>query len=415
MQAKTIEEALNLFDPHRPLLDEEDVKDFFVSRTNSPLEEMTTFLGHATDFPKILLSGSPGCGKSTELAKLRENLKKKFHIIYCSAKNVTNDFNIDIGALLFFIFNKIANIAKDEKLPIYNAKLEKFLQYGYGWEMNIEQTTAAKGQDVTIDPVLIEKFVKKGLDFEGTLKHLFKKTTKPGPDELLEYINATIWELEGKTGKDVLLIVTDMDKLSLNNAKDIFIEKFLFLTKLNCFAVFTFPLALKYEPNFIKTARNFDAVYYLPNISAFDQFGVPDDDGQSKLREIITKRIRERMIYDEALNRIVELSGGIAFELINLVRHCCIQSLIEKINYIDDEIVILAEEKIRRFYKTVYNADELRVLAAIRDSKEFDRSETGIKLLNHLSISEYGADDDIWYDINPVLIPLLIDTDTDAE
>lgn len=415
MQAKTIEEALNLFDPHRPLLDEDDVKDFFVARTNSPLEEMTTFLGHATDFPKILLSGSPGCGKSTELAKLRENLKKKFHIIYCSAKNVTNDFNIDIGALLFFIFNKIANIAKDEKLPIYSAKLEKFLQYGYGWEMNIEQTTAAKGQDVTIDPVLIEKFVKKGLDFEGTLKHLFKKTTKPGPDELLEYINATIWELEGKTGKDVLLIVTDMDKLSLNNAKDIFIEKFLFLTKLNCFAVFTFPLALKYEPNFIKAARNFDAVYYLPNISAFDQFGVPDDDGQRTLREIITKRIRERMIYDEALNRIVELSGGITFELINLVRHCCIQSLIEKINYIDDEIVILAEEKIRRFYKTVYNADELRVLAAIRDSKEFDRSETGIKLLNHLSISEYGADDDIWYDINPVLIPLLRDADTDAE
>jgi len=415
MIAKSIEEALNLFDPHRSLTEEQEIKDYYIARENSPIDEMTVFLSHANDLPKILFSGSPGCGKRTELTKLRENLKKKFHIISCSAKDITNDFNVDIGALLFFIFTQIAKFAKDAKLPIYTEKLEKFMQFGYGWEMNIEQTTSAKGKDLTIDPALIEKFVKKSLDFESALKHVLKKTSKPGNGELLEYINNTVWELEGKTGKDVLLLVSDMDKISLNNAKEIFIEKFLLLTKLQCSAVFTFPLALKYEPNFIRAALNFSAVYYLPNFTVFDQYGEPDENGQNKLRELVYKRLGEKRIYDEALSRIIELSGGITFELINLIRHCCIQSLKEKYNYIDEETVVAAEEKIRRFYKSVYNADELRYLAQIRETKDFDRSETGIKLLNHLSISEYGAADDIWYDVNPILLPMLSETETEAE
>lgn len=415
MQAKTIVEALNLFDPHRPLLDEPEIKYFFVARANSPLIEMITILESAADFPKILLSGSPGCGKSTELAKLREKLKKKFHIIYCSAKNVTNDFNIDIGGLLFFIFNEIAKIAKNEKLSIYSSKLERFLQYGYGWEMNIEQATSAKGPELAVIPSPIEKLAKKGLDSEVTLKYVLKKTAKSGPDDIIGYINDTIWELEGKTGKDVLVIVTDMDKISLDNAKELFIEKYLYLTKLNCFGVFTFPLALKYEPNFIRAARNFSGIYYLPNFTVFDQYDIPDETGQKQLREIVTKRVRDRMIYDEALNRIVELSGGIAFELINIVRQCCIQSLVEKINYIDEEIVITAEDKIRRFYNSVYSPEELSVLASIRHTKKFEQNDTGIKLLNHLSISEYGTADDIWYDINPILLPLLRETEEDAE
>ncbi|MFZ5516929.1 MAG: hypothetical protein ACOY90_09850 [Candidatus Zhuqueibacterota bacterium] len=415
MIAKTMKDALNLFDPLQSLNEEQEIKDYYVARENSPIDEMTAFLANAHDLPKLLFSGSPGCGKRTELAKLRENLKKQFHIISCSAKDITTDFNVDIGALLFFVLTQITKFAKDAKLPIYTEKLEKFMQYGYGWEMNIEQTTSAKGKDLTIDPVFIEKFVKKGLDFEGALKHIFKKTSKPGNSELLEYINGTVWELEGKTGKDVLLLVSDMDKISLNNAKEIFIEKFLLLTKLQCSAVFTFPLALKYEPNFIRAALNFSAVYYLPNFTAFDQYGEPDDNGQKKLREIITKRLNDRLIYDEALSRIIELSGGITFELINLVRHCCIQSLKEKYEYIDEETVVSAEEKIRRFYKSVYTTDELRYLAQIRETKDFDRNETGIKLLNHLSISEYGAADDIWYDVNPILLPLLSETETEAE
>jgi hypothetical protein len=400
MKANSIQDALNLFDPYRPLVEEDDVKAYFVSRDNSPIEEMKTLLTTATDFPKLLFTGPPGCGKSTELAKLKEMLKKDFHIIMFSVKEVTNTFRINLSLMLFHILKKIADMAKSEELSIYSEKLEKVISRG--GEIEAED-------DLDIDDVISENGEKEELGYEGILglEHVLRRPSKPSADSLLTLINDTVWDLEEKTKKDVLVLVTDMDKLDLDNIYSLLTRSSLYLKKMNCFAVYTFPFRLKFLSEFVDIYRNFNGVYYLPNFTVVNQLGDPDDNGRNKLKEIITKRMPSKLIYDDAIDLIVELSGGIIYELINLVRQSCLVALIEKIDFIDDEVVNEAAERIRRIYKTLYFEEELKLLLQIRQNKKFINTEESKKLFKQLSFTEYGTEDDVWYDVVPILFPLL--------
>lgn len=40
MKANTLREALNIFDPERPLKTDEELRDYFVERASSPLQEL---------------------------------------------------------------------------------------------------------------------------------------------------------------------------------------------------------------------------------------------------------------------------------------------------------------------------------------------------------------------------------------
>ena len=410
MKANSIEDSLNLFDPHHPLLEEDDIKAYYVARDNSPIEEMKTILKTATHFPKLLFSGPPGCGKSTELAKLKEMLKKDFHIIIFSVKEITNTFRIDLDSMLFHILKKVADKAKEENLSIYTEKLEKVISSGIDRDSDIELASAAKdgnGIESVLDDILSEDEQKEGLGYGSILGPVFRRPFKPRADALLNLINDTVWDLEEKTKKDVLVLVTDMDKLKLGNVYGLLTSSSLYLTKIQCFAVYTFPVQLKYRTDFIEIYRNFNGVYYLPNFSSYNRLGLPDENVQKKMRDIITTRIQTKLIYDDAVDLIVQFSGGIVFELINLVRQCCVVSLMEKIKFIDDEIVNEAAERIRRVYRTVYSAEELKLLLQIRQNKQFINTDASKQLFRQLSFTEYGTGDDVWYDVAPLLFPLL--------
>jgi len=410
MKANTIEDALRLFDPHYPLVDEEDIKAYFVERDKSPIAEIKTILKTDTGFPKVLLSGSPGCGKCTELGKLKQDLKKEFHIILLSAKNFTSNSELKLEGLVSKLLKEIAEIAKKEDLDSQKEKIDKFFQLSYGWELNTEVTVSVKGgkgKELLLDTSLVDKFSGDKSEHEDILKQVFKKTSKPGMGDLIKLINETTEDIDLKTKKDVLVLIPGMDKISLNNAKDLFTKSLHVMTRIQCFMVYTFPLLLKFEPEFVNIHDNFNGVYYLPNFTVFDQVGNPDESNQKKLKEIITKRMPGKLIYDEAIDLIVELSGGIVYELIKLVRQCCIVSLMEKIKFIDDEVVNEAAKRMRQLYKTVYSEKDLELLLKTRQSKKFNNADEEKKLFNQFGLTEYGTGDDIWYDANPMLFPLL--------
>jgi len=415
MKANSIEDALNLFDPHQPLLEEDDIKAYYVARDNSPIEEIKTILKTATYFPKLLFSGPPGCGKSTELAKLQEMLKKDFHVVMFSVKEITNTFRISSYSMLFHILKKIADKAKEAKLSIYSEKLEKVTHGGIAGDTDIELLSAEKNEKSDIDDIVSDDTKQDGIDYGIMLESVLRRPSKPGADAVLDLINDTVWDLEEKTEKDVLVLVTDIDKLDLDNAYYLLTRSSLYLNKIHCFAVYTFPLELKFKNDLIDLYRNFDGIYFLPNFHIYDRYGKLDKNCEQKLREIITKRMPMKLIYDEAINQIVQFSGGIVFELINLVRQCCIVSLLEKINFIDDEIVREAVERIRRFYRSFYSDKELKLLSQIKMNKRFISSNASFKLMRQFSFAEYGTWDEVWYDVNPILTPLLVNIELDKE
>ncbi len=87
MKARTLREALNIFDPERPLQSEEELRDYFVERPESPIEELRILLENTAQPVRILFTGHRGSGKSTELAKLSSLLQDQLFIVRYSVKN----------------------------------------------------------------------------------------------------------------------------------------------------------------------------------------------------------------------------------------------------------------------------------------------------------------------------------------
>ncbi len=416
MKANTIEDALRIFDPNYPLIEEDDIKAYYVDRDPSPLAEIKTILKTDTGFPKVLLSGPPGCGKCTELGKLKQDLKKEFHTILLPGKNFISNFEFNLEGLISKILKEVGAIAKKEKLPIGD-KIDKFLNYGYGWEISKEVAVAVKGgkpTEILLDTSTLDK-ISKDAQQEQSYKEVLKQTSKPGVGDMIGLLNEAIEDIDLQTKKDVLVLVPDMDKISVENAKDLFTKSLRNLTRLPCFMVYTFPLMLKYDPDFISLFNNFNGIYYLSHFAIGDQYGHPNEKNRNKLKEIITKRMPSKLIYDDAIEKIVTLSGGIVFELVKLVRQCCIVSLMEKIDFIDEEVVDMAEQRIQNLYRIAYSKKELEQLLEIRQTKSLVNFEATKKLFNQMSYTEYGLDDQIWYDVNPILFPLLEELGLEGE
>ncbi len=82
MKAQTLPEVIRAFDT-RPLAGQE-LKEWFIDRPGNPMEEMKIYLqGLAlADMPvKLLFTGHSGCGKSTVLNKLAEEIKKQLLLL----------------------------------------------------------------------------------------------------------------------------------------------------------------------------------------------------------------------------------------------------------------------------------------------------------------------------------------------
>jgi hypothetical protein len=71
--------AYQLFKPEEPLSTAEDLRDFYVPRDNSPVENLISLLAMEDDPAKFLLAGHRGGGKTTELRRLEHQLNSSYY------------------------------------------------------------------------------------------------------------------------------------------------------------------------------------------------------------------------------------------------------------------------------------------------------------------------------------------------
>lgn len=78
-----------LFKPEEPLTQAEDLRDFYVQRSNSPIESLVTSLEMEDDPAKFLLAGHRGGGKTTELRRLEQELNNNYTVIWIDLKRLS--------------------------------------------------------------------------------------------------------------------------------------------------------------------------------------------------------------------------------------------------------------------------------------------------------------------------------------
>lgn len=224
--------------------------------------------------------------------------------------------------------------------------------------------------------------------------------------DLLENIDLLVREIERQAHKRVLAVVEDLDKADLAPAKDIFYNYAASLTAPRCSIIYTFPTALRHDDGFMQIQQSFPDPISLPNFKVTHRDGTDDEDGLVALESLLTKRAEENLFTPEALMQLAKLSGGLPRGLVTLTRRACLLAMAAKKPAIDTPVVEQAAARMRLDYQVLLTS-RTEQLQQVDKTKKVSNTEEHRALLHNLSVLEYRNDEGVWYDVHPIVKPLL--------
>jgi hypothetical protein len=406
IKAQTLREALNILNPQRSLQSEEELRDFFVERPESPLEDLNIIFEDLAEPQKILFTGHRGNGKSTELAKFVIGLQERFFIVKFSTMNKLNLYDLRYVDILLSIGLELITEARKRKLPIKKEILENLLKFT---KEIVEEKEIGKSEKTEAGGILdfiIGKLSLK-LATEDRTRASIREKLSPRLSDLLENITFISKEIERITELRILVIVDHLDLVDIETAQHLFYAHANALLAPEISIIYTFPNAIRFDNNFIQITNYFPTLCVLPNIKVFSRDHQPYKKGQRLLQEILTKRVDETLFEPKSLNKLAIHSGGIPRELIILGQRACLATMKagrERITLVDVDRAI--ESRLIEFEGPLRDQERLQILRKVRDTKDVQNDPAHRELLHNLSILEY-RNHDVWYDIHPLVDYLL--------
>ncbi|MBW2664102.1 MAG: hypothetical protein JRD93_19520, partial [Deltaproteobacteria bacterium] len=113
-----------------------------------------------------------------------------------------------------------------------------------------------------------------------------------------------------KKNLQLLIIVEDLDKLELMQAREMYVNHVNLLTGVTANIIYTIPIFLFHSPDVNAFKHHFDDVVALPMIKVTDPEGQPAP-GFNTVKKIIMQRIEDNLIKEDALDRLVTMTGGV--------------------------------------------------------------------------------------------------------
>jgi|GEM_PF-990366 len=391
-----------------------------------------------------LLSGPIGCGKSTELLRLKYELEQEgFHVIYFESAQDLNLIDVEMTDLLLAIARRVSESLENAKVKLQPQGFQRLLQEA--WEiLQSEIEFSADSSILGFGRLGSFRFGPIGFDIEnkwslsvgiGQISAQRKKSPKlrsklrqylePHTDNIIDIINQELLEPAIKTlkqqGKQGLVVIVDnLDRIDnrpmptgRTQPEYLFVDRGEQLKSLNCHLVYTIPLVLAFS-NERETLRNCFGVdlELLPMVQVQSRDGRVYEEGVALLGQMVLARafpevepqqrlelITELFDSPETLGHLCLISGGHMRYLLVLLRGClqnddppfsrkCLEEVIRKAR---DRLLLAVTEY------------EWELLLKVKEQKKITGEKEYQTLLGSLLVSEYRDEEGSWFDINPIL------------
>ncbi len=384
----------------------------------------------------VLFTGHIGCGKSTELLRLKLELEQEgFHVVYFESSEDLEMADVDIGDVMLAIARRVSQsldkIALDEP-----SRLKELLQ-GAVKVLNSEVTGVKIKLPGVGDVGATSEKEKFSIAFgigeittraksDATLREKLNQYLGPQKTQLLEAINQELLEpgiakLKQQGKKGLVVIVDNLDRID-NRQKAwgrpqqeyLFVDQGESLTKLRCHLVYTMPLALKFSNDYGNLTQRFsEDPKVLPMVPVQLQDGSECEAGMALLRQMVLARAFPDLDEDQRLDKITELfdspqtldrlcsvSGGHVRDLLRLLN-----TWIKKGRQLPLSRETLEEViRSRRNEMTMpISDDEWELLRQVRQRKKVSDDQGYQKLIRSRLVFEYRDRGESWFDINPIL------------
>ena len=412
--------------PSRPLkvAESEDRRyyiDFSSVRGGDIISELgRTIVKLSPDEPTSqLFTGHIGCGKSTELFRLKGGLEQQnFHVVYFESDRDLEMADVDISDILLMIAHQVTESMEAEGIrlrPTYMEKLIRNLLETLRSPMEISDVSFSVGI------AAITARAKESPEMRSQLRQYLEPRTKSIIDAINEEILGVANEQLKAQGKKGLVVVVDnLDRIDPIRRADgrsqseyLFVDRGEQLKRLNCHVVYTIPLALVFSDDLPRLSNRFGtAPKLLSMVPVATRMGEPFPRGRQLLQKMVLARAFPTLgghdrwaqindIFDtpDTLNTLVAISGGHMRNLMRLL-YGCLQK---------------GDPPITREMLNAVIRDERDALVALIDTSEWQLlfeaiggeadqgNESYNPLLRSLFLYEYRDDDGRWFGLNPIL------------
>ncbi len=372
-------------------------------------------------------TGQQGTGKTTALNRVPNSLlEEQFTFIHIKAGKTMNLDDLDIIDLLLFIgfeiierepgLEELFYTELDEIQGIKDGTLEKIqvsntntnLSAGAKVETGVEPDQNLIGK-------LVFSFLKLKAEIFGSIKidrefrNVIRKRFVLKKYRLVELINKIIAEYEEIKGKNLVLIIDDLEKMKdVKQMKELFINNLNVLDSLKCRKILTYPIHLSFEPEMRPRVQyRFVLRIKTPPSHRYRPDKEPEKN-RELLKEIAYKRLENKeIITSEALDLAIEYSGGIIRQFIQILWMAVNLKITETESYngtLQKHDIEKAIKHFKREYSNAVIGETIEMLKYIADTNKPPKhlNETFIKAVLGTQVLVY-FNDNTWYDVNPLV------------
>lgn len=388
-----------------------------------------------------LFTGHIGCGKSTELLRLKAELEQEdFHVVYFESSEDLEMTDVDISDILLAIARRVSQSL--EKLEIGEPRKFKELLQGAVRILNSEVTGVKfKPAEIPGLPKMgdvgasleQEKFtlafgigeITTKVKSDATLRQKLNQFLGPQKTQLLEAINQELLEpaiakLKQQRKKGLVVIVDNLDRLD-NRDKPfgrpqqeyLFVDQGEFLIKLGCHVVYTMPLSLKFSNDYGNLTQRFEEPKVLPMVPVKLRDDSECLEGMALLRQMVLARAfpdkteTERLdsigeIFDSlaTLDRLCQVSGGHVRDLLRLLNDWIKKE--RQLPLLGNTLEQIIRQRCNNMTMPISD-EEWELLRQVKQRKRVTDDGGYQKLIRSRFVFEYHYNDEMWFDINPIL------------
>jgi len=381
---------------------------------------------------KILDVGFKGCGKSTELLRLKRELSDQFviHLFSVLEKLDPNNFSISeliiaiTTELLAFIHQHHDNIKLskelEHKLESWSAKtVKEEISYNYAQR----HTEAGVNIKAGLGKIL-NFFAKLSFDFQSGRKftEISSLETEKTLSDLILHCNLIVSEIKNQLPvikkQNIIVIVDDMEKVNPDITEKLFFNYSKQLTSIACSFIFTFPIALVFNPMYNIVMKDFHQNLVLPMIKVHDKQWKDYIPGIESILSLLEKRIDPDpgLISMEILKKFIRMCGGSLRDLFRMLNMAAQNALDYERKKIEEADYQYSTAKLKNDY---YNSISYNEKTNITPQQYFDllvkcyndpdkkpMNDRGMLDLRH-SMCVLGYNSENWYDVHPAVKEIL--------
>ena len=431
--AKDINDIINAFKPGP--LEPDELDEFFCDGTIeertgdiyiSPIKDIFEACQKPGERNTFLFLGHKGCGKSTELNKMADQLRKKGYealIINCNADiDLVNPIYTDILILMGEALLKIAEKAgckldraiEEQLLSFWARETVETGIVGKTAELSIE--AGAKMGTPAFFSSIIQLFTsaKSDLKYSSEKRTEYKEKINPRDEEWVSMLN-TIADIvtEKLDGKQPILIFDDLDKLdnTVNNIEavwEIFSFKASLLTGPKFPVVYTFPISLFYDPR-IASLEAYYKLKILPMIELMTSDGKPNTSGNAVIRKILEMRADSKLFEDGVAEKMINKTGGSLRDLFQCINDAAIRAIRRESAVVAMEDADIALKGIKSTLTRRIERKNYDFLADIFNGnhKAIEDKAMLLDMLKGNIVLEYNQER--WHNVHPLIADFLAD------